>query len=68
MVINGDITQIDLPNSQQSGLIHALTVLKNVKGVAQIELNKKDIVRHKLVSQIVEAYEKEENLKTNKTE
>ena len=60
MIITGDITQIDLPPSQQSGLIHAMRVLKNVKGIAQIELGKKDIIRHKLVQGIVEAYEKSE--------
>ncbi|GHT89244.1 hypothetical protein FACS189474_5710 [Bacteroidia bacterium] len=58
MIITGDITQIDLPPSQQSGLIHALHILKNVKGIAFIELGKKDIVRHKLVQRIVEAYER----------
>ncbi|MDR0863391.1 MAG: PhoH family protein [Candidatus Symbiothrix sp.] len=61
MIITGDITQIDLPYSQPSGLIHALRILKNVPGIAQIELEKKDIVRHKLVQRIVEAYEKENN-------
>jgi phosphate starvation-inducible PhoH-like protein len=60
MIITGDITQIDLPPSQQSGLIHALRVLKNVEGIARIEFGKKDIVRHKLVQHIVEAYEKED--------
>jgi phosphate starvation-inducible PhoH-like protein len=60
MIITGDVTQIDLPSSQQSGLIHALKILKNVPGIAQIELGKKDIVRHKLVQRIVEAYEKRE--------
>jgi phosphate starvation-inducible PhoH-like protein len=59
MIITGDITQIDLPPSQTSGLIHALRVLKRIPGIAQIEFNKKDIVRHKLVQRIVEAYEKE---------
>ena len=59
MIITGDITQIDLPPSQTSGLIHALKVLKKIPGIAQIEFNKKDIVRHKLVQRIVEAYEKE---------
>lgn len=60
MIITGDITQIDLPNSQPSGLIHAMKVLQHVKGIATVEFNKKDIVRHKLVQQIVEAYEKED--------
>lgn len=59
MIVTGDVTQIDLPPSQVSGLIHAMRVLKNIPGIAQIEFNKKDIVRHKLVQRIVEAYEKE---------
>jgi phosphate starvation-inducible PhoH-like protein len=58
MIITGDMTQIDLPSSQTSGLVQALRILKGVKGISFVELNKKDIVRHKLVTQIVEAYEK----------
>lgn len=58
MIVTGDMTQIDLPSSQTSGLVQALKILKGVKGISFIELNKKDIVRHKLVTQIVEAYEK----------
>jgi phosphate starvation-inducible PhoH-like protein len=57
MIITGDLTQIDLPAKQQSGLIHALNVLKDVQGIGFITLNKKDIVRHKLVTRIVEAYD-----------
>ena len=70
MVVTGDMTQIDLPHSQTSGLIQAMKILKGVKGISFVELNKKDIVRHKLVTRIVEAYEAyEENLKkTNQTE
>ncbi len=60
MIITGDITQIDLPHSQQSGLIHSMQVLKGIKGIGRVEFNKKDIVRHKLVQKIVEAYEKNE--------
>ena len=60
MIITGDITQIDLPPSQQSGLIHSMKVLRNIKGISTVEFNKKDIVRHKLVQKIVEAYEGEE--------
>ncbi len=60
MIITGDVTQIDLPTSQQSGLKHALRVLKDVKGIGHIEFDKADIVRHKLVQRIVEAYEKED--------
>lgn len=58
MVITGDVTQIDLPQVHQSGLIQALKILNNVKGVGRVEFNKKDIVRHHLVQRIVEAYEK----------
>jgi phosphate starvation-inducible PhoH-like protein len=60
MIVTGDMTQIDLPSSQKSGLVQALHILKGVKGISFIELNKKDIVRHKLVTRIVEAYEKYE--------
>ena len=68
MIVTGDMTQIDLPHSQTSGLIQAMKILKGVKGISFVELNKKDIVRHKLVTKIVEAYEKydkENSLKTN---
>ncbi len=57
MIITGDITQIDLPNGQ-SGLVKAMQILKNVKGISHIEFDKQDIIRHKLVSRIVEAYER----------
>lgn len=60
MIVTGDITQIDLPASQKSGLIQALHILKDIKGISFIEMNKKDIIRHKLVTRIVEAYEKYE--------
>ena len=69
MIVTGDMTQIDLPSSQTSGLIQALRILKGVKGISFIELNKKDIVRHKLVTRIVEAYEKfEEKQKAERAE
>ncbi len=55
-VITGDVTQVDLPSTQQSGLIHALGILDKVKGIDSITFTKKDIVRHKLVQDIVEAY------------
>ncbi len=58
MIITGDTTQIDLPRSTQSGLIHALHVLQGVKGIGQVKFGKKDIVRHQLVQRIVEAYER----------
>lgn len=60
MVITGDVTQIDLPRTTTSGLIHALKVLKNVKGVGLVQFDKRDIVRHQLVQRIVEAYERHE--------
>ncbi|MFR9166662.1 MAG: PhoH family protein [Dysgonomonas sp.] len=65
MIITGDVTQIDLPASQQSGLKHALHILKGVKGIGRVEFDKKDIVRHSLVQKIVEAYEKDDK-KTEK--
>ena len=64
MIVTGDMTQIDLPHSQTSGLIQAMKILKGVKGISFVELNKKDIVRHKLVTKIVEAYEKFEKRET----
>jgi phosphate starvation-inducible PhoH-like protein len=57
MVITGDITQIDLEKANQSGLVHARHVLKNVKGVSVVDFDHKDIVRHDLVSRIIKAYE-----------
>lgn len=60
MILTGDVTQIDLPASQTSGLVQALRILKDVNGIAFIELDRKDIVRHKLVTRIVEAYERYE--------
>ncbi len=62
MIVTGDSTQIDLPNSKQSGLIHAMHILQGVKGISFIEFDKKDIIRHQLVSRIVEAYERNEAL------
>lgn len=58
MIITGDITQIDLPHSQVSGLVQALKVLRDVPGIGKVQFDKKDIVRHHLVQRIVEAYEK----------
>jgi len=58
MIITGDITQIDLPPRQKSGLIDAVETLKGIKGIEVVEFNKNDIVRHSLVQSIVEAYEK----------
>lgn len=60
MIVTGDITQIDLPRTVQSGLMQALRVLKDVKGIGRIEYGKKDIVRHPLVQRIVDAYQERE--------
>ena len=58
MIITGDVTQIDLPRTTQSGLVQALGILRGVPGIGRVEFDKKDIVRHKLVQRIVEAYER----------
>lgn len=58
MIVTGDMTQIDLPVAQTSGLVQAIRILKDVPGIGKVEFTKKDIVRHKLVQRIVEAYEK----------
>ena len=57
MIITGDMTQIDLPRTQKSGLIEALHILNNVEGIGVVNLDRSDIVRHKLVTRIVNAYE-----------
>ena len=57
MIITGDMTQIDLPHSQKSGLIEALHILSDVEGIGIVNLTQKDIVRHKLVTRIVDAYD-----------
>ncbi len=58
MVVNGDITQIDLPNARRSGLIDAVEVLKGVEGISFVQFDDKDVVRHTLVQRIVRAYER----------
>jgi phosphate starvation-inducible PhoH-like protein len=57
-IVTGDITQIDLPRNSQSGLIHALDILKQIKSISIIKFDNRDIVRHRLVRDIVNAYEK----------
>jgi len=59
-VITGDITQIDLPRNQNSGLVQAMKILKNIKGIDFITLDIRDVVRHKLVTRIINAYEKKD--------
>jgi len=58
MVVNGDVTQIDLPNARRSGLIEATDVLKGVQGISFVQFDDKDVVRHTLVQRIVKAYER----------
>ncbi len=60
VIVTGDMTQIDLPRNQQSGLTEAYHVLKNIKGIAFIHLDSSDVVRHRLVKEIIQAYEKED--------
>ena len=56
-VVTGDITQIDLPNPGKSGLVEALRIVKNIDGIGFVYYDDRDVVRHKLVQQIVKAYE-----------
>jgi phosphate starvation-inducible PhoH-like protein len=58
MVVNGDITQIDLPAGRMSGLVNAVDVLKGVEGISFVQFDEKDVVRHALVQRIVKAYER----------
>ena len=69
MIITGDLTQIDLPREQRSGLKEALKILDGVEGIGVVKLGQKDIVRHKLVTRIVNAYDKydKERAKEKKT-
>ena len=64
-IITGDPTQIDLPKNQQSGLFKAARILKNIEGIAHIELDGEDVVRHKLVKAIIKAYDKDKEMEMN---
>ncbi|MCQ2479705.1 MAG: PhoH family protein [Clostridia bacterium] len=66
MVITGDVTQIDLPDGKRSGLVEASKILKDVEDVKTIRFSEKDVVRHKLVQDIIKAYEKFEEVKRRK--
>ena len=70
MIITGDMTQIDLPREQRSGLVEALKILNGVEGISVVNLEKEDIVRNKLVTRIVNAYERHDKamkeIRTNK--
>lgn len=63
MIITGDITQVDLEKGQRSGMIDAIQTLSGIKGIGSVELDEADIVRHKLVQNIVKAYEKRKKIK-----
>ncbi|MEF9865728.1 MAG: PhoH family protein, partial [Oscillospiraceae bacterium] len=65
VVVTGDITQIDLPDKSRSGLVDALKVLKEVEGIQRVYFTEKDVVRHRLVQEIIKAYDKASNV-TNK--
>ncbi len=65
-IITGDITQTDLPHKQHSGLISIQNILKDIEGISFVYLNQNDVVRHKLVRQIIDAYEKHEKKQKNK--
>lgn len=65
MVITGDITQIDLPDGKRSGLVEVIKILKNVEDIQNVTFNDKDVVRHRLVQDIVKAYAKYEERKKN---
>ena len=67
MIITGDMTQVDLPHEQKSGLKEALSLLGDIEGISVVEFNKKDIVRHKLVTRIVNAYEAYDKARRNAT-
>lgn len=64
MIINGDITQIDLPRGTKSGLIHATNALRNVEAIGQIQFGSEDVIRHPLVSKVINAYEEDEKSDT----
>ncbi|MBO7217324.1 MAG: PhoH family protein, partial [Clostridia bacterium] len=66
IVVTGDITQIDLPDGKRSGLSDAVSVLKNIDDISIVKLSAKDVVRHKLVQSIINAYEKRESLRNRK--
>ena len=66
MVVTGDITQIDLPDGKKSGLVEAVRILKHVEGITTVRFNEKDVVRHRLVQDIIKAYEKNEEERKRK--
>ncbi|HSC53413.1 MAG TPA: PhoH family protein [Phnomibacter sp.] len=67
-IITGDMSQVDLPKSQKSGLVKATRILKNIHGIAHIELDEEDVVRHRLVKAIIKAYDKEHEIESAEEE
>ena len=63
IVVNGDITQIDLPNGKKSGLSEAMQILRDVDGIATMTLTAQDVVRHELVQRIINAYDKYDSIR-----
>jgi len=61
MIITGDLSQVDLPKKQQSGLAKSLKILSKIDGISTIMLDTSDVIRHKLVKEIINAYEKAED-------
>ena len=59
-IVTGDVTQIDLERGVKSGLIHAISILKKIKGIEFVYFDESDVVRHRLVKEIIKAYSKEE--------
>lgn len=68
LIITGDLTQVDLPRKQQSGLSRALLLLKNIKGIGMIQLDTDDVVRHRLVKEIVHAYDRDAECEKDSSE
>ena len=64
LVVNGDPSQIDLPNKNQSGLIESQKILKGIKEISVINFSHEDVIRHPLVTKIVQAYQKNNNDKS----
>lgn len=67
-IITGDMTQVDLPKNQKSGLVKALRILQNIEGIAHIQLDEADVVRHKLVKHIIRAYDKDQAIDDKREE
>jgi phosphate starvation-inducible PhoH-like protein len=65
-IVTGDITQIDLPRKQKSGLIEGMGILKDIEGISIVYFDRRDIIRHELVKQIVDAYSRYMENKTDK--